>query len=449
MDFSTLPRGQVAWTNLINELSQTDDRVERHYLELKSDVELHENSGRAKVVKFILGAANRDPEQAERYFNGCALMVLGVAHNKITGIPAFEAHQLANFVTRFIGTPGPRWDFERIPAANGRDVIIIIVDPPTGDLWTCHADGDRLADGDIYVRADGETRRAKGREIRTMIERAERNQQRIGAGDLQVSIAGKAILHASTYSEILDEYIAAARKKLGNPRVGTIESAYFKINSKFIMASDYRSPETYTEEVDDWAEDVRSAWPSLLDHIAGLAGRGTHIEIRNNSETFLEDVRVEIYIEGAVRAVDSVDRESFNLSSQLPSLPYPWGTSTMALTLSSRSAFLPSFRNPTPHFEPMVSYQNGNSTTLTTNLATLRPRSTELTDNDEFTLTALEPGANELRATWRITARGHHRVYEGEFVIPIHQLNDCSEGIRSAIFPDIAPDEEDDDDEDD
>ncbi|WP_367127866.1 hypothetical protein [Saccharothrix sp. HUAS TT1] len=190
---------------LIDALSRTDDRVERHFLELKSDVDLTGTAGRTKVVKFILGAANRDPDTAARYLQGHALMVLGVAPGAVTGIAPFEAMELARFVARYTGTPGPRWDFERIPAGEGRDVIVI--DPPTGGLWTCLSDGpEKLTDGAIFVRADGETRLAKGAEIRAMVDRS---RQYTVTAELDVAVVGRAVRHPHGYEEVLEDYLQA------------------------------------------------------------------------------------------------------------------------------------------------------------------------------------------------------------------------------------------------
>ena len=112
-----------------------------------------------------------------RRFGGHALMVLGVGDGRVVGVPAFEAKDLAVTVQRLMGADGPRWDFERIQI-DDKDVIVVVVDPPTGEVWTCRGDGEGLTDGAIYVRADGETRRATGDEIRALIDRAKKQPHR-------------------------------------------------------------------------------------------------------------------------------------------------------------------------------------------------------------------------------------------------------------------------------
>lgn len=79
LDLSKLPSGDGRWAEFVRQVGKVDDREERYFLELKSAVDLNAEAGRAKVAKFILGAANRFPEQAARRFDGHALMVLGVS----------------------------------------------------------------------------------------------------------------------------------------------------------------------------------------------------------------------------------------------------------------------------------------------------------------------------------------------------------------------------------
>jgi hypothetical protein len=64
IDLTRVPRGELAARVLVAALAQTDDRAERHFLEIKSSVDLKSKEGIAKVAKFILGAANRMPDVA-------------------------------------------------------------------------------------------------------------------------------------------------------------------------------------------------------------------------------------------------------------------------------------------------------------------------------------------------------------------------------------------------
>lgn len=107
LDVDRLPTGQRGWAELVRALAATDDRIERHYLEMKSKADLTTKIDRSKVAKFILGAGNRMPDRAARYLDGHAIMVLGVAHEQLTSVPPFEAHELEQYVAKFTGTSAP------------------------------------------------------------------------------------------------------------------------------------------------------------------------------------------------------------------------------------------------------------------------------------------------------------------------------------------------------
>ncbi|MEU7525099.1 hypothetical protein AB0A74_05150 [Saccharothrix sp. NPDC042600] len=332
----------------------------------------HEGTSRKPPV--ILGAANRDPDTAARYFQGRALMVLGVAPGAVTGIAPFEAMELARFVARYTGTPGPRWDFERIPAGNGKDVIVIVVDPPTGSVWTCLNDGpEKLTDGAIFLRADGETRLAKGAEIRAMVDRS---RQHAVAAELDVTVVGRAVRHPHGYEQVLEDYIRAHRDSLGEASArGRIRARAFGWNDQLapFAFSDRRSPEKFLAEVESWEQEVRQAWPAFLHYLAGYAGHGTVLRIRNSSDVFLENVQVQVLIEGEATAVNPVEPDRVNLASQLPDLPVRWGADTPLSSSVGLGRYLGTnvFGQAATRIE--VLYRNDGSTSLTVTLDALRP----------------------------------------------------------------------------
>ncbi len=64
--------------------------AERHYLELKSTLDLSQKKDIVKIAKFVLGAANRMPDVAASAFEGYGVMVIGVAEKTVTGIQPVE-----------------------------------------------------------------------------------------------------------------------------------------------------------------------------------------------------------------------------------------------------------------------------------------------------------------------------------------------------------------------
>lgn len=176
-DISRAPLGLRAASALVAELSKLDDRFERHYLEIKSDIDPTKNE-LAKIAKYILGSANRMPEKAAAAFEGYGVMVVGIAPGKIAGVPPIEILDIDKVVSTYIGPYGPHWDLIHVPVKDSTNsVLLILVDPPQNgqDAFVCRKDGDGLANGRIYIRADGETREARANEVDQMLDRGKRS----------------------------------------------------------------------------------------------------------------------------------------------------------------------------------------------------------------------------------------------------------------------------------
>ena len=183
MDTSFAPTGEVRLRAILDGVVAEGDGAESGSLEAKSDINLSERLGVAKVAKFILGMANRMPAAAERRFEGYAVMVLGAEKGAALGIPrGVEAHDLNASLTRYLGPAAPRWDLYRLPVEDNREVLFVIVDPPQpGDpLYLCHHDFQpdgkantqhALRNGATYVRDHSSTRHAKAPEVQALIER--------------------------------------------------------------------------------------------------------------------------------------------------------------------------------------------------------------------------------------------------------------------------------------
>ena len=78
LDISRAPRGVLAAQRLVAAVAEQGDLAERHYLELKSELDLSTKKDKEKIAKFILGAANRMPDVAATAFEGYGVMIIGV-----------------------------------------------------------------------------------------------------------------------------------------------------------------------------------------------------------------------------------------------------------------------------------------------------------------------------------------------------------------------------------
>ncbi|MCE6995521.1 hypothetical protein LZG04_12010 [Saccharothrix sp. S26] len=118
-------------------------------------------------------------------------------------------------------------------------MIVIVVDPTTDSLWTCLSDGpEKVTDGAIFVRADGETRLAKEAEIRAMVDRS---RQHTVTAELDVAVVGRAVRLPHGYEEVLEEYLQAYRERLGEA------SARARLRARAAGWSNQLAPFAFTE----------------------------------------------------------------------------------------------------------------------------------------------------------------------------------------------------------
>lgn len=417
IDLTRLPTGEMGWAALIDFIAASDDRVERYFLEVKSDVDLSAKAGSHKVAKFILGAANRDPAQSSKRFGGHALLVLGVGGGAATGIAAFEAKDLAKEVARFTGADGPGWDFERIPVDEDRDVIVVVVDPPTGEIRTCRGDGIDLYDGDIYVRADGETRKATGDEVRSLLDRAVSRTARI---DLDVELLGEVFAIGLDHEPLLgwvETEVAELRSQVA-PRP--------KRKSAYDLASfvpelgmaERRSKREFLEEVEEWEAAVRADPTGGVVLAAARFRPGIRLRLVNHTKTFLRDVRIDVELEGDVLAVEWQPEGRADGINLFPGRPKDWGKESLVIGLMPR---LDHVAVPSRSQHGNVSISQKHPAGLTMRMDTLRPQEEHVSDDDEVVLVTVvssDPGG-PVRGRWRLTAADINDVFEGQVEIPV------------------------------
>ncbi|OCB29468.1 hypothetical protein A9X02_27795 [Mycobacterium malmoense] len=435
------------------------DIAERHFIELKSEIDPTSKDGAAKVAKFILGAAHRDPDRAAKYLGGYAVMILGVAHNDVRGLPRFETKDISAAVQQYLGEPGPRWDFTRVRVDDDHEVIVIIIDPPVqGEIWPCCREGNGLVDGRIYIRADGETREANHDEIRALVARTRAGDKEPGP-DLVVRLRG-VVNRFHLDPSVCDEYIAGHRQRLealaptenppspsaAAPRqagvAGAAESLAASIRRMTEATTEPgpRSREEYFAEIDDWEARVRRLWRGFASNFA-FSLATTRVEAC--SQSYLEEVKVKIHLDGAVRALEGDEEEWARISTfdSLPTAPRPWGPRSMLPFATIDPASFPLGYDYLPSTSAMtarpysrydnVNVENTNSVDISVLIEELRPEDAYIS-GDEFTLW-LNTDDENVTGTWTVTAKRHHTQYSGELQIEVCDPIDITEALRAHL----------------
>lgn len=416
IDLSRLPTGARGWAGLVAWAAASDDRLERYFLELKSDVDLTTKHGRHKAAKFILGAANRDPAKAAKRFGGHAVLLLGVGGGTATGIPPFEAQDLEREVRKFTGTDGPGWDYEQIPIDADHDVVAIIVDPPTGRIWPCLADGEGMTNGDIYLRGDGRTEKATGAEIQAMLARADTTASALP--DIAVEVLGEALAIRLDHARLAQWVEDTAQDYIDDVNEPAPASAlpFAPLPSPSLM--ERRSEDEFRREVQRWRESALADPTSGVAQLAARLADGIRLRVANPVKTSLRDVRVDIEFDGAVQAVDWEEPDEDASVVLFPDRPVEWGRDSFASLIGAGIArpFLPVGRD-----HGILRITQTSPARLSLSLDLLRAEETFVSDEDEVVLVVYVDAETDQPITgrWRLTAGDVHDVLDGTFSITV------------------------------
>jgi hypothetical protein len=244
------------------------------------------------------------------------VLLLGVGSKQLTGIPGFEAKDLEREVRKLAGADGPGWDYEQIPVDDERDVIAVVVDPPTGRIWPCHADGEGLNNGDVYIRGDGDTRKATGAELVGMLERANSAQ---GLPPIEVHIGGRGL------AVRLDD--DGLRRWVEDTTDGYFDQiapdpSPFAFRPQVV---DRRSVDEFERQVEQWRESSLANPTAGVHELIARLGEGIQLRVTNPSRKPLREVRVDVYVEGAT-ALEWEARRDNDPVSLFPLRPRAWGS---------------------------------------------------------------------------------------------------------------------------
>lgn len=454
LDISRAPRGVLAAQSLVAAVAKLGDLAERHYLELKSTLDLSQKKDKEKIAKFILGAANRMPDVAAPAFEGFGVMLIGVAKDEIVGIPPVEMFDISKIVQKYLGANGPRWDILWVPIQNSTNqVLMILVEPPLAGQgpFSCRAHGDSLTDGRIYIRADGETREATSGELDLLIERG-KMKSKLDL-DFSVEVLGQIAAVECDDVSTMEEYLAATRAKLldalpekkpraetelqrGIAGIGSIHWAKdwaadeaLRVNN-LLMEPEERTEEQYRAEINAWEDQVRNSWASAKVRIAAGILNPTIIKVTNNTRVFLHDVELKLHLEGDVSGHDWVEIESILTPStlELPALPRRWGPKERRpLGLAHDLSWVSQMGNTSALMPSSISYENGGSVHLTVDIGDLRPRGVFESEDKELVLLADDKEMKMIHGTWEITARGHNEVFSGEIELAVENSVNITE----------------------
>lgn len=443
LDIGRVPSGEASARQLVDAAMALGDTAERHYLELKSVVDLRGKAGQAKLAKFILGAANRIPAVAARAFEGHAIMVIGVGAAGAIGNAPIEMMELSRNLQPYLSVHGPEWDILRVPVSGGKEVLLIIVSPPKdGDpIYVCYKSGEGITDGAIYFRADGETRTASGQEFDQLVARALAGDSDV---DIRVNPIGDAsfLHHDPTRTlewridAVTAQHWSAHDRAVANEDRSDLSVGFpYIIQTASMLGSkpESRTKEQYGRELDSWIVKTREQWADGVDAEAAGLLHYVVFEIVNASDQFLQDVAVTIHLEGDVDALHWHDSPNYVISDRLPAPPRIWGPIPFSAGIDIHSIQFANDVAYSSHLPGSTTFTNSGSVTIDLNIGDLRPRRTWSSDEEHSVLVLRRPDITEVNGTWELTARDHHKVFSGTLTVPVAEPLDLTEPIRAAF----------------
>lgn len=417
------PSGEAQLRAILEAVIQEGDVHESVGLEIKSDVDpTRKGTDIAKVAKCILGMANRMPHDAERFFCGFGVLVLGAGKGIATGVPSgVEHHDLAARLRPYLGSPGPRWDLSRLTTPDGSEVLFIIIEPPAvGDpIYPCRkgyqsGTGDKkgdLADGDIYVRETTNTRKARAHEIDDLVQRA------AGATepqlDLSVALQGQALSVADSDSAIR-RLIEGECKSLREELEQDQESQPLPWAATYdILHPGTRRPALQPGEIDAEVREAEARWwrrwPECRDQLYGAVADPIMVTLRNPE--LLNDPQVIIRFRAA-RGLPAQELDHLETYEIIPTIDPP----AALLNLHRPS------RESSTHWE-----NDGEDLVIKLSPRHLRPDTDWTSERDELVVVSKDPNATSLTLEWSLTASNLSRRHEGGSQLSVTRVADVEE----------------------
>lgn len=124
------------------------------------------------LAKAIVAFANRDVTRAARHLGGRALVVIGLEPGNLVGAPMIDPAELHNAIQPYLADGAPGWDVQYVPYKNKRVLIVTVNAPQPGDPIHCIGkDGEKVRDGEVYVRNVGQSAPAKSAGLRMLSAR--------------------------------------------------------------------------------------------------------------------------------------------------------------------------------------------------------------------------------------------------------------------------------------
>ncbi|UKA56949.1 hypothetical protein [Arthrobacter sp. FW306-2-2C-D06B] len=430
LDTGSLPLGERALRLILDHVLAVGDEAETTYLEVKSSLDLGSKTGVAKVAKFLLGAANRRPKEAERHFRGYAVLVIGVQKDTAPGIPrGVEAHELEDRLRPYLGPQFPAFEFGRIGVDDDREVLFIVAQPPQDGqpIFPCHKSfqgedrRDSLEDGAVYVRGTSNTRQARSGEVQALVERARGGKPPI---DLEVEILGS-IGRVSRVDEVLERLYQHAEEQFkATPEPVRSTSLLTITLPDFFGSPEPRSAEERAARLVSWRKEKSTNIAEGREHFLGVALPGAGIRVVSRGRFVAKPHLIVTFLDCEALEFREADDADFEKVVE-PIVRQP-----------SRYVLGPDLSDYriTPRDYPVSWTNQGHDVEVTITPESFRPNAPWTSDQDDYVLLARDPEATSVTVTWVLTEEGNDEVTRGVLEAHAADLVDAADLFNSTFL---------------
>ncbi|WP_141578734.1 hypothetical protein [Actinomadura sp. WMMA1423] len=433
LDTGMVPLGERALRSILGHVIAVGDEAETTYLEVKSSLDVKSKVGTAKVAKFLLGAANRRPQEAARHFHGYAVLVIGAEKGKAPGVDrGVEAHELEDRLRPYLGPQFPAFEFGRVGVGADKEVLFVIAQPPQEGqtIFPCHKNfqgedrRDNLEDGAIYVRGTSNTRPARSGEVLALVERAR------GSGkppiDLEVEVLGS-ICRVDRVEEVLESLRDYQEEQFSRqPEFAEDTSALATIR---LASSVFGSPRALSAAE---REAALAVWRNgKTEHIAkgrehflgvGLSGVGVRVVSRDR---FVAKPHLIVTFHGC-ELFDHLDPGDADFEKAVEPVLRSHDPFQPAVDYSSLRLL--------PRDYPVAWGNRGEDAEVVLTPESFRPNMPWTSDQDDYVIVTRDPQVSSVEVTWVLTEDGNDAVTSGEFRVPTGERIDAAD-LFKAVFP--------------
>lgn len=429
-DTGAVPLGERAWRRLLEHVIAVGDEAETTYLEVKSSLDVTSKIGTAKVAKFLLGVANRRPQEAARHFRGHAVLVIGAEKGTASGVSrGVEAHELEDRLRPYLGPQFPAFEFGRIGVGADKEVLFVIAQPPQEGqmIFPCHKSfqgddrRDSLEDGTIYVRGTSNTRPARAGEVLALVERAR------GGGkppiELEVDLLGPIcrVAHVEELLESLRDYEEKQFSKHPEPVENTFAATTFQLASSVFGSPEPLSTGDREKALDTWRNGKAGHIAKGREHFlgAGLLGAGVRVVSRDR---FVAKPHLILTF------------HSCELFEHLDADDADWGKAVEPV-LRVKDPLRPAsaFRLFRRHY-PVAWSNRGEDAEVVHTPESFRPNAPWTSAQDDYVIIARNAKTSSIEVTWVLTEDGNDEVTSGKFRVPAGELIEAADLFQTVFL---------------